>query len=131
MTLSAIREDLLQKSVTAVDYALFLITEDLTQFIGQYYGSYSPKLYNRTGTLPNTPRISQPATMTGSGAKGQVELNTGLGYSTGTWSMSQVISSAEAGLHGGYPYGGSVPFWTLASALMQTRVNEGCGAAGF
>ena len=131
MTFGAIKDDLLHKSLVAVEYSMFLIEEDLTQYIAQYYGGYSPILYKRTGNLAQTPFSPVPAHNTGSGAAGTVGLNTGIGYSTGTWTMENVISSAENGLHGGYPYGASVPFWTLASGLMQTRVYEGCNAAGF
>ena len=132
MTLGAIKDDLLDKSVTAVSYALDAIREDLHIYIFEYYGDYSQIRYRRTGKLGRTPYIPEPAHSTGSGASGKVGLNTGIGYSTGTpWTMEQVIDSAEAGLHGGYPYGGGVPFWSEAEFLMQSRVDEGCSAAGF
>ena len=132
MTFGAIKSDLLDKSLTAVSYALDEIEIDLYTYIYEYYGDYSPKRYERTGNLGDTPQIPVPAHITGNGASGEVGLNTGIGYSTGTpWTMTQVIDSAEAGLHGGYPYGGGVPFWSEAEFLMQSRVDEGCSAAGF
>lgn len=132
MTLGAIKSDLLDKSLTAVSYALDKIELDLYAYIFDYYGGYHPLRYKRTHKLQSTPYIPTPAHITGSGASGDVGLNTGIGYSTGTpWTMTQVIDSAEAGLHGGYPYGEGVPFWTIASGLMQSRLDEGCSAAGF
>lgn len=132
MTMGEIKADLLNKSLVAVSYALDAIENDLDTYINEYYGDYSPIRYKRTGKLGNTPYIPVPAHITGDGASGDVGLNTGIGYSTGTpWSMTQVIDSAEAGLHGGYPYGGGVPFWSEAEFLMQSRVDEGCSAAGF
>lgn len=132
MTLGAIKSDLLDKSLVAVSYALDEIEIDLYTYIYKYYGDYSPIRYKRTGNLGDTPYIPTPAHITGNGASGKVGLNTGIGYSTGTpWTMEQVIDSAEAGLHGGYPYGGGVPFWSEAEFLMQSRVDEGCSAAGF
>lgn len=132
MTMGEIKTDLLNKSLVAVSYALDAIEDDLDTYINEYYGDYSPIRYKRTGKLGSTPYIPEPAHSTGSGASGKVGLNTGIGYSTGTpWTMEQVIDSAEAGLHGGYPYGGGVPFWSEAEFLMQSRVDEGCSAAGF
>ncbi len=131
MTLGAIKDDLLNKSLVAVDHALDAIENDLHMEIGNYYGDYSPKRYRRTRKLNQTPKIFQPAAITGSGAEGTIGLNLGIGYSTGMWSMAQVVDSAEAGLHGGYPYGGGVPFWSEASYMMQSRLDEGCSAAGF
>ena len=51
MTLGAIKSDLLDKSLTAVSYALDEIEIDLYTYIYKYYGDYSPKRYERTGNL--------------------------------------------------------------------------------
>lgn len=131
MTMGEIKADLLNKSLVAVTYALNAIELDLYTYIFEYYGGYHPMRYKRTHNLQSTPYTPVPAHITGNGASGDVGLNTGIGYSTGTWSMTDVIDSAEAGLHGGYPYGEGVPFWTIASGLMQSRIDEGCSAAGF
>ena len=103
MTLSEIEKVLEKRAVIAVNHATELIMKDMSEAIADYYGDYpNPKRYNRTGLLKSTPKVFKAPAFSGNSATAEIGLNTDLQYHTGTWSMSNVISSAENNLHGGY-----------------------------
>lgn len=132
MTLSEIEKVLEKRAVVAVNHATELIMKDMSEVIADYYGDYpNPKRYKRTNLLKKTPKVFEAPAFSGNSAKAKVGLNTGLGYSTGTWSMEDVINSAESNLHGGYAFGHGVRIWSIPSNRMQWRLDEGCAFAGF
>ena len=132
MTLSEIEKVLKKRAVIAVNHATELIMKDMSEVIADYYGDYpNPKRYNRTGLLKSTPKVFKAPAFSGNSATAEIGLNTDLQYHTGTWSMSNVISSAENNLHGGYAFGSGVRIWTIPNNRMGWRLDEGCAFAGF
>lgn len=132
MTLSEIGKVLEKRAVVAVNHATELIMKDMSEAIADYYGDYpNPKRYNRTGLLKSTPKVFKAPAFSGNSATAEIGLNTDLQYHTGTWSMSNVISSAENNLHGGYAFGSGVRIWTIPNNRMQWRLDGGCAFAGF
>ena len=132
MTLSEIEKVLEKRAVIAVNHATELIMKDMSEVIADYYGDYpNPKRYNRTGLLKSTPKVFKAPAFSGNSATAEIGLNTDLQYHTGTWSMSNVISSAENNLHGGYAFGSGVRIWTIPNNRMGWRLDEGCAFAGF
>lgn len=132
MTLSEIEKVLEKRAVIAVNHATELIMKDMSEAIADYYGDYpNPKRYNRTGLLKSTPKVFKAPAFSGNSATAEIGLNTDLQYHTGTWSMSNVISSAENNLHGGYAFGSGVRIWTIPNNRMGWRLDEGCAFAGF
>ena len=132
MTLSEIEKVLEKRAVVAVNHATELIMKDMSEVIADYYGDYpNPKRYNRTGLLKSTPKVFKAPAFSGNSATAEIGLNTDLQYHTGTWSMSNVISSAENNLHGGYAFGSGVRIWTIPNNRMGWRLDEGCAFAGF
>ena len=111
MTIDAIKQDLNKKSLVAVNYIVVTMHTFLIQAVDSYYGGYTPKRYKRTGKMKTTPKIMDAGHQIGNGAEGQFKLDLSPTYSTGTWSMGQVIDSAEAYLHGGYSLGTGVSVW--------------------
>ena len=131
MTLSEIEKVLEKRAVVAVNHATELIMKDMSEVIADYYGDYpNPKRYNRTGLLKSTPKVFKAPAFSGNSATAEIGLNTDLQYHTGTWSMSNVISSAENNLHGGYAFGSGVRIWTIPNNRMGWRLDEGCAFAG-
>lgn len=131
MTLSEIEKVLEKRAVVAVNHATELIMKDMSEVIADYYGDYpNPKRYNRTGLLKSTPKVFKAPAFSGNSATAEIGLNTDLQYHT-TWSMSNVISSAENNLHGGYAFGSGVRIWTIPNNRMGWRLDEGCAFAGF
>lgn len=132
MTLGEIEKVLEKRAVVAVNHATELIIKDMSEVIADYYGDYPhPKRYKRTNLLKQTPKVFEAPAFSGNSAKAKIGLNTGLGYSTGTWSMEDVINSAESNLHGGYAFGSGVRIWSIPSNRMGWRLDEGCAFAGF
>ena len=132
MTLSEIEKVLEKRAVVAVNHATELIMKDMSEVIADYYGDYpNPKRYNRTGLLKSTPKVFKAPAFSGNSATAEIGLNTDLQYHTGTWGMSNVISSAENNLHGGYAFGSGVRIWTIPNNRMGWRLDEGCAFAGF
>ena len=132
MTLSEIEKLLEKRAVVAVNHATELIMKDMSEVIADYYGDYpNPKRYNRTGLLKSTPKVFKAPAFSGNSATAEIGLNTDLQYHTGTWSMSNVISSAENNLHGGYAFGSGVRIWTIPNNRMGWRLDQGCAFAGF
>ena len=132
MTLSEIEKVLKKRAVIAVNHATELIMKDMSEAIADYYGDYpNPKRYNRTGLLKSTPKVFKAPAFSGNSATAEIGLNTDLQYHTGTWGMSNVISSAENNLHGGYAFGSGVRIWTIPNNRMGWRLDEGCAFAGF
>ena len=132
MTLSEIEKVLKKRAVIAVNHATELIMKDMSEVIADYYGDYpNPKRYNRTGLLKSTPKVFKAPAFSGNSATAEIGLNTDLQYHTGTWGMSNVISSAENNLHGGYGFGSGVRIWTIPNNRMGWRLDEGCAFAGF
>ena len=132
MTLSEIEKVLEKRAVIAVNHATELIMKDMSEAIADYYGDYpNPKRDNRTGLLKSTPKVFKAPAFSGNSATAEIGLNTDLQYHTGTWSMSNVISSAENNLHGGYAFGSGVRIWTIPNNRMGWRLDEGCAFAGF
>ena len=132
MTLSDIEKVLDKRAVVAVNHATELIMKDMSEVIADYYGDYpNPKRYNRTGLLKSTPKVFKAPAFSGNSATAEIGLNTDLQYHTGTWSMEDVINSAESNLHGGYAFGHGVRIWSIPSNRMQWRLDEGCAFAGF
>lgn len=131
MTIGAIKQDLNRKSLVAVNYIVIQMHTYLYQAMNAYYGGYSPKRYKRTGKMMTTPKIMDAGHPTGNGAAGQFKIDLSPTYTTGTWSMENVISSAENYLHGGYSLGAGVSVWRDPMQNYPSVEAAGMASAGF
>ena len=109
-SMDQLKQALQERLVQAVDNMAQMVLDDVDDATMHYYQSYSPWLYDRTGTLSYAPRKTS-ATETGDGAQAQVYMDTSLGYHTGSWSMADVISAADSLTHGGKKVGEGVSIW--------------------
>lgn len=111
MRLDAIRREVQRRSVKAVDYMIQDIGNKLKEARSAYYADYSPKVYERTGTLKNSMLQIKPAVYTGSGAKGEISV-TEANYRSGSKpSLRDVVDWADAKTHGLYHGGSGVSVW--------------------
>lgn len=89
--------------------------DDMKKETSAFYTMGSPKMYKRTGTLGNTPRVS-PLSVGANQVSFDAYLDQSHGYSTGTFSMNEVLTNAEAHTAGilGKPH-----FWENSEKRMK------------
>lgn len=75
------------------------VEKELEENVLGYYDYGEPVLYQRTGTLLESPETSQ-VSGGGNHLEFKAEMNEGISYSTGTFSGSQVIEATETGAFG-------------------------------
>lgn len=86
---------LMNQLITAMNDASVAMYMDTQKEVDKFYSQGSPKQYVRTGTLGNTPDAS-PLSVGGNQVSFEVFLDKSHGYRTGTFSMSEVLTNAEA-----------------------------------
>ena len=119
MTVSSIAElesALMSELNSAMNDAAVDIWVDTKDEVKKFYSQGEPlKQYSRTGKLGETPDVTDIATG-GKSVSFEVYLRTDFGYSTGTFSMAQVQTNAEAGTAG---IKGKPGFWASAEEKME------------
>lgn len=109
-SIDAIRNDIHDKVFKGVSLASKLIIEDAQNRAGEFYGSYSPKIYERTYGLKNVTEIS--ATLSG-GSNGIEGFSIELGYDGvdmtnpnkniyNNYSDDEVVQNTMYGNHGDF-----------------------------
>ena len=122
-SLDSLKAALIDKLVAATDNMAKMVEDEVDDAVMHYYQSYAPRLYDRTGTLSHAP-CKSPAAKTGDGASADVYMDTSLSYNTGTWSIENVIMSAEKLTHGGWRGGQGVSIWREPINQAQSKSSE-------
>lgn len=100
-SISALKSALEKALLIAVDEMAETVEDKLDEAVMRYYQSYTPNLYDRTGTLSYAPQRTD-ARPAANGAEAEVYMDTSLHYRPGDWSMEQVITAADNLTHGGW-----------------------------
>lgn len=118
-------EKMLMDEITdAMNEASVLIWKDTQDEVTAFYSQGEPlKRYVRTHTLERTPDAT-PVVTSGKQASFEVYLHNDFGYSTGTFSMADVLTNAEAGTAG---IKGKSGFWKRSESKMQKTLDSALG----
>lgn len=120
MKIEQIKKDIHKKLNSTINEvsrdAYFIMHDELDGF----YSGGTPQYYKRTGTLRSSPEIKN-VYCTQNEAGVTVGLDQSIGYSTGTFTGSQVIDAAEFGTAGIVGRGG---FWRRSEAEIQNAVDN-------
>lgn len=111
---------LMNRLQSAMSEASSLILTDMQQETSAFYSQGSPKIYKRTGTLGNTPKVS-PLSGGGKQISFKAYLDKSRGYRTGTFSMSDVLTNAEAHTAGIL---GKPNFWANSEKRMKNTLDK-------
>lgn len=122
---------LLKEAQKAMTVASDKILADMYDETGKFYTKGSPKMYQRTGALGDTPRTTAIST-SGKTVSFDAYLDTSHGYTTGSNpSMLQVLNLANYGTpfttKNGYPAKptlGQKGFWERAEKKMQKTLDR-------
>lgn len=114
---------LLHSLSSAVNCMSDMVKDEIDTAVTRYYESYDPLYYRRTGNLAKAPSRTGVKT-SGNSAMSEVYMDTEIQYKHGNWSIENVISSADNGLHGGLSVGGNVSVWRLPMKEMQQESKE-------
>lgn len=114
-------EQLLRAEMTsAMQMASDNIHSDIQKNLASFYSVPPGKRYVRTGNLRNSAERT-PVTTAGNTCSFEAKLNTTHGYTTGTFSKTEVLNAAEnheAGILG------SPGFWRKSEERMQERLDS-------
>ena len=114
-------EQLLRAEMTsAMQMASDNIHSDIQKNLASFYSVPPGKRYVRTGNLRNSAERT-PVTTAGNICSFEAKLNTTHGYTTGTFSKTEVLNAAEnheAGILG------SPGFWRKSEERMQERLDS-------
>ena len=114
-------EQLLRAEMTsAMQMASDNIHSDIQKNLASFYSVPPGKRYVRTGNLRNSAERT-PVTTAGTTCSFEAKLNTTHGYTTGTFSKTEVLNAAEnheAGILG------SPGFWRKSEERMQERLDS-------
>ena len=114
-------EQLLRAEMTsAMQMASDNIHSDIQKNLASFYSVPPGKRYVRTGNLRNSAERT-PVTTAGNTCSFEAKLNTTRGYTTGTFSKTEVLNAAEnheAGILG------SPGFWRKSEERMQERLDS-------
>lgn len=106
---------LMNQLISAMNDASVVMYMDTQKEVDKFYSRGNPKQYVRTGTLGNTPDAS-PLSVGGNQVSFKVFLDKSHGYRTGTFSMSDVLTNAEAHTAGIL---GKPKFWANSEKRME------------
>ena len=96
------------------------INSDITQNLSSFYTQGTPEFYKRTGNLGNSAERT-PLSCSGNTISFEAGLNTTHGYTTGTFSKTEVLEAAEnheAGILG------KPGFWEKSENNMQKLLDS-------
>lgn len=90
----------------------------------RFYSQGDPKRYKRTGALGRTARTTSPS-RNGNSVSFDAYLDDSHNYTTGSWTMAQVLSAAEVGAGGilGMP-----GFWERSEEEIEKSLESSLGA---
>lgn len=109
-TMSSLKTALQKSLVPATNTMAKKVMEKVDERVIDYYLDYTPKVYQRTGLMSSVPQKTD-ASLSGDTANAKVYADLSLRYSTGTWTMEQVWSSANNYEHGGIKPTPGVAVW--------------------
>ena len=113
--MSELNRMLMNQLQAAMSEASSLMLADMRKETAAFYSQGSPKMYKRTGTLGSTPKVS-PLSVGGTQISFDAYLDKSRGYRTGTFSMSDVLTNAEAHTAGIL---GKPKFWANSEKRME------------
>ena len=115
---------LMDRLTDAMNEASVLIWKDTQDEVTDFYSQGEPLVrYVRTHTLERTPDAT-PVVTSGKQSSFEVYLHNDFGYSTGTFSMAEVLENAEAGTAG---IKGKSGFWQRSENKMQKTLDSTLG----
>ena len=121
----AIEAEIRAKMMDAMNETESKSYEDADRHVSSdFYSQGSPTMYERTGTLGGTAR-STGVQGGGNSVSADIYLDTGISYSTGTYSGAQVISEAEVG---GSGILGKPGFWKDTEEDIQKNLDAAFGS---
>ena len=106
---------IMDRITDAMNEASVLMWDDTQKEVSAFYTQGSPKKYKRTYTLEKTPDAT-PVSVSGKQASFEIFLDKTHGYRTGTFSMSDVLTNAEAHTAGIL---GKPQFWANSEKRME------------
>lgn len=126
--IDAIRKDILKKSRLAIMKTQDEVYSIIKNFVYKYYGSYDPKMYDRTYQLLAS-LVQTRVVSTGSGYAAEVYFDYGsISYNTGAKpSGLQVMNAAAYGGHGAEGLrviDGSVGVWNDPKQILDAQAME-------
>lgn len=120
MKITEIRKDIKRKLKNTVDEVANESERIMNEELEGFYAGATPVYYKRTGTLGTTPQITDKyCNDTSAGVT--ASLNTGISYSTGSFSGEQVIDAAE---HGSAGIVGRSGFWERSENRIKDAVDD-------
>jgi len=119
-SVEAIEAAILKEVQAACEEAVEKSYNKLNEELHGFYSQGSPVLYQRTGMLGSAARRTG-VSCSRSGAFGEIYIDQGIGYSTGTFSGSQVIDASETNSYGVLGRGG---FWNRTEAMIPQFLNS-------
>ena len=129
---------IISKIPTAVEISMKDVNQIMQYGLENFYGSYSPEMYSRTGALKSS--LKPPEVMaTGRGAIGRDKYDSsGMSYSTGAKpSGDAVLNTAMAGGHGVFGLkvaAVTTPVWSFVEGMVGSQIDgivkHGLTAAG-
>lgn len=123
-SLAALEKQLMDKLSEAMNEAGAQMWIDTDEEVKDFYSQGEPK-YVRTGKLGSTPS-STPVSVSGKSVSFEIYLDSSRGYSTGSFSMSEVLTNAEAHTAG---IVGKPGFWERSKKKMEATLTKVIGAA--
>lgn len=122
-SLAELERALMAELSDAMNEASVMMWQDTQEEVSKFYSQGSPKVYvPRTGTLGNTPDAT-PVKTSGNTSSFEVYLHQDFGYSTGSFSMLQVLEHAES-THFRAGILGKPKFWHDAQDKMEVTFND-------
>ena len=103
----------------AMSVASVKMLADTQKETANFYTGGNPKCYVRTGALGDTPK-SKPLSVGSNQVSFEIYLDDSHGYSTGTFSMGDVLTNAEAHTAG---IKGKPKFWANSKKRMEKTFN--------
>lgn len=128
----ALKNYILPKCAIAIRYAQMEIFNIIDKFLMNYYGEFSPEVYQRTQQLLHS-LVKSDIKSTGSGYEAEVYFDVGLlDYSMKTingitvpnkgWSEEKTLSAAAHGSHGGWVSGTAI--WDDPMEIIDSKAIE-------
>lgn len=118
--LAQLEQMLRERMKSAMQVASDNIHSDIEKNLAAFYSVPPGKMYKRTGNLRSSAERT-PVTSAGNSFSFEAKLNTTHGYTTGTFSKSEVLDAAENHTHG---VRGRPGFWKKSEGQMQKRLDS-------
>lgn len=118
--LAQLEQMLRERMKSAMQVASDNIHSDIQKNLAAFYSVPQGKMYVRTGNLRNSAERT-PVTSAGNTCSFEAKLNTTHGYTTGTFSKTEVLNAAENHTAGVL---GRPGFWKKSEANMQKRLDS-------